>query len=74
MQEYRKWLNSLPLIVKIILALPVLDGIFFGIYRICSGKVPNIVLGVIWIFVGATFGWIIDIIFLVMEKPVLEFN
>ncbi|MBQ9713946.1 MAG: hypothetical protein IJV83_01340 [Clostridia bacterium] len=74
MQEYRKWLNSLPLIVKIILALPVLDGIFYGIYRICSGKVPNIILGIIWIFAGTFITWLLDIIFLVMEKPVLEFN
>ena len=27
MAAYRKWLDSLPLIVKIILALPGLDGI-----------------------------------------------
>ena len=72
MDAYRKWINSLPLIVKIILALPVLDGIFYGIYRICSGKLPNIILGIIWIFVGTCITWILDIIFLAMGKPVFE--
>lgn len=74
MADYRKWLNSLPLIVKIILALPLLDGIFYGIYRICSGKTVNVVLGIVWIFVGATIGWILDIVFLLLEKPVFELN
>ena len=63
MNEYRKWLNSLPLLVKILLALPILDGIFYGIYRICDGKAANIILGI---------GWILDIVFLLLEKPVFE--
>lgn len=72
MNEYRKWLNSLPLLVKILLALPILDGIFYGIYRICDGKAANIILGIVWIFIGATIGWILDIVFLLLEKPVFE--
>lgn len=43
MDAYRKWIDSLPLLVKIIFALPILDGILFGIYRICKGNLPNIV-------------------------------
>ncbi len=76
MDAYRKWLDSLPLIVKIILALPVLDGIFYGVYRICKGtdKTLNLVLGIAWIFIGGSFGWIIDIVFLLLEKPVFELN
>ena len=73
MAAYRKWMDSLPLIVKIILALPALDGIFYGIYRICKGNVANIILGLVWIFAGATITWILDIVFLVLGKNVLEF-
>ena len=72
MAEYRKWLNSLPLIVKILLALPIIDGIIYGIYRICSGKTPNIVVGIVWFFIGSVIGWILDIVFLLLEKPVFE--
>ena len=72
MEAYRKWLDSLPLIAKIILALPFLDGIFYGIYRICSGKTPNIILGIVWLLVGTTVTWILDIVFLVLGKPVFE--
>jgi hypothetical protein len=72
MSDYRKWLNSLPLIVKIILALPLLDGIFYGIYRIAKGETANIVLGIVWIFIGAMIGWILDIVFLLLDKPVFE--
>lgn len=72
MAEFRKWMDSLPLIVKIIFALPGIDGILYGIYCICRGDVPNLVLGVIWIFVGATIGWILDIVFLLMKGKVFE--
>ena len=72
MDAYRKWIDSLPLLVKIIFALPILDGILFGIYRICKGNLPNIVLGIIWIFVGAAIFWILDIVFLLLKGKVLE--
>ncbi len=74
MNELRKAIDNLPLIVKIILALPILDGIIFGIYRICKGDLPGIVLGIIWIFFGGTIGWILDIIFIVLGKPVFELS
>ena len=72
MEEFRKWIDNLPLIVKIILALPVLDGIVYGIYRICSDDAPNMILGIIWIVAGATICWVLDIIFLVMKGKVFE--
>lgn len=44
----------------------MLDGIIYGIYRICSGvasgSVLKIVMGIVWIFAGAAIFWIIDII------------
>ena len=30
-------IDKLPWILRLIFALPVLDGIIYGIYRICSG-------------------------------------
>lgn len=72
MNAYRKLIDELPLILRIILALPVLDGIVYGIYRICKGNTPNMILGIAWIFVGATVGWILDIVFLVLGKKLFE--
>ena len=72
MAAYRKFIDELPLILKIILALPGIDGIIWGIYRICKGNVANIVLGIVWIFVGTAITWILDIVFLALGKPVFE--
>lgn len=59
-------IDKLPWILRLIFALPVLDGIIYGIYRICSGvasgSVLKIVMGIVWIFVGAAIFWIIYII------------
>ena len=73
MAEFRKWVDSLPLILKIIFALPGIDGVIYGIYRICKGDVPNVVLGIIWIFAGATICWVLDIVFLLWKGKILEF-
>ena len=73
MTAYRKWLDSLPFIMKIILALPGLDGIFYGIYRICKGDIPNLILGIVWIFAGTAITWIIDLVFLLLGKKIFEF-
>ena len=72
MAEIRNWFDRLPLFVKIILALPIIDGIAWGIYRICKGNLPNVILGIVWIFAGSAITWILDIIFLVLGKPVFE--
>lgn len=74
MNEFRKAIDELPLIIKIILALPFIDGILYGIYRICRGDTPAIILGIVWIFIGSTVGWIIDIVFLALGKPVFELS
>lgn len=58
MKEYIKFIDGLPLILKVILAFPALDGIFYGIYRIAKGKV---IAGIIWIILGFFILWIIDI-------------
>lgn len=65
-------IDKLPWILRLIFALPVLDGIIYGIYRICSGvasgSVLKIVMGIVWIFVGAAIFWIIDIICVIIWR------
>ena len=67
MKDYVKFLDNTNIILKIILALPVFDGIVYGIYRICKGLIQKnaltIICGVIWIFLGiAVIGAVIDIL------------
>ena len=72
MEAYRKWIDSLPLLIRIILALPVIDGIIYCIYRLCKGTTNGLILGIVWIFIGAAIGWILDIVLLVMKGSVWE--
>jgi len=67
MKDYIKFIEGLPFIVKLIFALPILDGILYGIYRIAKG---SIILGIIWIFVGAAILWIIDLISVIVNGKV----
>jgi len=75
MKSYIKWLDQSSKLVKVLLALPFLDGIFWGLYRLFKGIVKNdgfaIIMGIIWIFVGAAILWIIDIITLVFTGKVI---
>lgn len=68
MKSYVKAIDGLSWILKLIFALPILDGIIYGIYRIAKGKV---ILGIIWIFVGATILWIIDLVSVILNKKVV---
>jgi len=67
MNAWVKFLDDLPLIGKIIFALPFIDGIAYGLYRIAKGR---LIIGIIWIFIGTFFGWIIDIITIVLNGKV----
>jgi hypothetical protein len=74
MKSYVKFLDNLPLIVKIILALPGLDGFFWGLYRLFKGIQKNnlvtIIVGIIWIFGGIVLLWVIDLYTLVTSNKV----
>lgn len=69
-----KAMDELPLIVKIILAIPMLDVIWV-IYRLIKSLAKNntvgIVLAIVLLFVGIPFLWIVDMIFLVLKGNVL---
>lgn len=69
-----KTLDELPLIVKILLALPFLD-IIWVVYRLVKSieKKNNvgIILAIVLIIVGIPFLWVIDIITLALSNKVL---
>lgn len=72
----KKGLENLPLLIKIILALPVLD-IVWVIHRllvsVSKGHVLGIILAIVLIVVGLPFLWLIDIITLIITGKVLWF-
>ncbi len=67
MQDIVKAFDNLPWILKLVLALPFIDGIAYGIYRIAKGR---IILGVIWILAGWAILWIIDLISVIVYGKV----
>lgn len=70
MDSYVKFIDDLPWIVKLILALPGLDGIVYGLYRIGKG---HVIAGIIWIFVGTIITWIVDIYSVITKGKVYLF-
>ena len=74
MSSFVKAMDSMPMIVKIILALPVLD-IIWNIYRVVRSaakkSVLGIILGVVLIIVGILFMWLVDIISIIVCNKVL---
>ena len=69
--ELIKAFDELPLIAKIIFALPVLN-IVWAVYRIikgaCTSNTVMLVVGLIWVFAGASICWILDLVFLLLGK------
>ena len=77
MKEFVKAMDGLPWIVKIILALPGIDGFAWGIYRLLKGISSNnmtlIIAGIVWILVGWAILWILDLFTLITQKNVSIF-
>ena len=73
MKNLIKAIDDLPWLVKLILCIPAL-GIVWSIYRICRSLVKEnllgVVLGVLTIFPGAAFIWLIDLICVLVNKKV----
>lgn len=69
-----KAFDDLPWVVKIILALPFIDGIAWGIYRLAKGIDKNdgvlILAGILWIFLGIFILWVIDLVTIIMHGKV----
>ena len=76
LNELIRSFDNLPKIVKLILAIPALD-IIWVIYRILKSvrdnNMPGIILGVVLLFVGVPFLWLIDIICIIMKDTVWWF-
>ena len=74
MASFVKAMDDPPLIVKIILALPMID-IIWVIYRIIKStskeSVIGLILGVILLIIGIPFLWLVDIITLIVSNKVL---
>lgn len=68
-----KTLDNLPLIVKLILCIPLLD-IVWSVYKLCRSITKNNVLGIILavltIVPGAAFIWLIDLLTLILTGKV----
>lgn len=71
-----KFVDGLDDIFKLILCIPVLN-IVFSVYKLCrSIESENplwIVLGVLTIFPGASFMWLVDLVCLLVNKKVFWF-
>lgn len=67
MKDYVKLIDGLPWIVRLILALPGIDGIVYGIYRIAKGK---LIIGLLWIILGFAILWIIDMVTIIRNGKV----
>ncbi len=74
MSELIKTFDKLPKLVKVILALPVLD-IVWAVYRLCRSlekkSAIGIVLAILMLFFCPAIFWLVDIItLLVIDKVV----
>ena len=71
MKDLIKAIDELPLLIKVILAIPALD-IVCGIYRICrsvdKSNTAGIIVGIILLFVP--FMWLIDILMILTKGTV----
>ena len=73
MKDLIKTFDSLPLILKVILAIPALD-IIWWIYRICrsldKNNIVGVVIAVILMCVGIPFMWLVDILCILIKGNV----
>lgn len=70
MKSYVKAIDKLPLLIKILLGLPIINGIAFGIYRIAK---DHVIAGILWFFIGSTVLWIVDLICIILYGKVKLF-
>ena len=71
MKNLIKSFDDMPWVLKLILCLPVLD-IVWAIYRICKGADTKntlmLVIGILWLVVGTTITWIVDLVCTIVSK------
>ena len=74
MNDLLKSVDGLPLILKVILCIPCID-IFYCTCSVVQGVVKNnvlwIVLGILTVFPGAFFMWLLDLIWVLWKGHAL---
>lgn len=74
MKKFVKWMDAAPTLVKVLLALPVLD-IVWVVYRlarsIAKKSTLGIVLAILLIVIGLPWLWLVDIITILVAGKVL---
>lgn len=77
MKNLCRAIDGLPKIAKVLLCLPIVD-IVWAIYRIgeaiANNNVLHLVLGILWIFCGATIGWILDLVSILVTGRIFWFK
>ena len=70
MKKFVKSMNNLPLLLKLILALPALD-IVWSVARVCNGLAKKdlvwTIIGILTIVPGAVFMWLVDIVLILLR-------
>lgn len=72
--SYVKWMDEIKWGWRLFFAFPLLNGIFFSLYRFCVGGWKNILLGIIWIPFGALIGWFPDMMRIACGRTVFTFE
>ena len=77
MRDYIKWMEEQPRLIRIILCIFVLD-ISWAVYRIGHAVVNknwlHMILGIIWVFVGGSVAWILDLIWMILFDHIFWFE
>ncbi len=68
--KYTEWVNQKHWVIRLLMAFPVVDGIFYSIYRICQKTPANVILGILWIPFGALVGWFPDMVHIASGKEI----
>lgn len=71
MKDVVKSFDNLHWGLKLLLCLPVLN-LAWAIYRICKGldtkNTAMLVVGILWIFLGTTILWVVDLVCTIIYK------
>lgn len=77
MRDFIKWMEEQPRLIRIILCIFVLD-ISWAVYRIGRAVVNknwlHMVLGIIWVFIGGSIAWILDLIWMILFDHIFWFE
>ena len=77
MRDFCKWMEEQPKVLRIILCIFVLD-ISWAVYRIGRAVVNknwvHMVLGIIWVFIGGSVAWILDLIWMILFDHIFWFE